>query len=120
LNVKNEREKKMSDPTARRGDHLTALMNAMTESKRGWTRGEMKRFLFRRYRGGVRKQTIDGIIADLLDNNWIIGKPRTKRSNVYVYFATGQHNIEYEREKEREREREREKEKKKTTEKRGD
>jgi hypothetical protein len=80
----------VSDPCARRGDNVTALLQAMQESKRGWTKREIKDFLFVRYRAGVREETLENIFTQLLDRDIIYGKPKTKGSNVYVYFVDTQ------------------------------
>ena len=81
----------MSDPTARRGDNITALLDTMKRSKKGWTKRQMKDFLFERYRYGVREQTLDMIINQLKDRNKIYGKPTRRGSNViYWYAAEGQ------------------------------
>ncbi len=77
----------MSDPTARRGDNITALLEAMQKTKKGWSKFQMKRFLFVRYRYGVRKQTIDQILRQLLDNKIIIGKPIQPRSSVVLFYV---------------------------------
>lgn len=77
----------MSDPTARRGDNITALLNAMKDSKRGWTKREMKTFLFERYRYGVREQTLDMIINQLKDHGLIYAKPIRKGANVYLWHV---------------------------------
>lgn len=80
----------MSDPTARRGDVIMALLEAMVRSGRGWTRKEIMDFLFVRYRMGVREETLQGIFNQLLDRGIIYGKPKTPTSNVYVYFVNTQ------------------------------
>jgi len=53
----------------------------------GWSKFQMKKFLFVRYRYGVRKQTIDQIVQQLLDNKIIIGKPIKPKSSVVKYFV---------------------------------
>jgi len=67
----------MSDPTARRADVLTSLLNAMRQSQgeEGWTLQEIRTFIFKRYRRGVRQETIDLAIKQLIDmgelkNKW--------------------------------------------------
>ena len=77
----------MSDPTARRGDNITALLEAMEQSKRGWTRNQIKNFLFERYRYGVREQTLDMIINQLKDRGKIYAKPIRKGANVYYWYV---------------------------------
>lgn len=77
----------MSDPTARRGDNITAMLDAMKKSAAGWSKGQMKRFLFERYRYGVREQTLDMIINQLKDHGLIYAKPIRKGANVYRWFA---------------------------------
>jgi hypothetical protein len=80
----------MSDPTARRGDNITALLDTMKNTRRGWSKFQMKKFLLVRYRYGVRKQTIDAIIQQLLDNTIIIGKPIKPKSSILLYFPNPQ------------------------------
>lgn len=70
----------MSDPTARRGDNIMALLKEMIKSKRGWTKTEMTDFLFMRYRTGVREQTLESIFNQLRDRAIIYAKPVTKHS----------------------------------------
>ena len=77
----------MSDPTARRGDNISALLEAMKKSKRGWTKRQIKRFLFERYRYGVREQTLDMIINQLKDHALIYAKPIKKGANIYLWHA---------------------------------
>lgn len=77
----------MSDPTARRGDNVTALLDAMERSKRGWTKRQMKDFLFDRYRYGVREQTLDSIINQLKDRGKIYAKPISKGANIYRWHV---------------------------------
>ena len=77
----------MSDPTARRGDNITALLDAMQKTERGWSKFQIRKFLFVRYRYGVRKQTIDQIVTQLLDNNIIIGKPIAPRSTIVLFYV---------------------------------
>ena len=77
----------MSDPTARRGDNITALLDTMKTTKKGWSKFQMKKFLFVRYRYGVRKQTIDQILQQLLDNKIIIGKPIAPDSTVVKFYV---------------------------------
>jgi hypothetical protein len=76
----------MSDPTARRGDNISALLDAMRQSKRGWTKNQMKNFLFERYRYGVREQTLDMIINQLKDRGKIYAKPIRKGANIYLWY----------------------------------
>ena len=78
----------MSDPTARRGDNITALLDAMKRSNRGWTKRQMKDFLFERYRYGVREQTLDMIINQLKDRSKIYAKPTRKHANIYLWYPT--------------------------------
>lgn len=73
----------MSDPTARRGDNISALLQEMKKSKDGWTGNQIKNFLFERYRYGVREQTLDQIIMQLKDRGLIYKKPIRKGANVY-------------------------------------
>jgi len=80
----------MSDPTARRGDVIMALLETIVRSGRGWTRKEIMDFLFVRYRMGVREETLQGIFNQLLDRGIIYGKPKTPTSNVYVFFVNVQ------------------------------
>lgn len=82
------RRRKMSDPTARRGDNITAMLEAMKKSGQGWTKSMMKRYLFMKYRYGVRKQTIDMIISQLTDHGIIIAKPIKRGANIYLYYVT--------------------------------
>jgi len=77
----------MSDPTARRGDNIMALLEAMNKSGRGWTRREIQDFLFVRYRMGIREETLQSIFNQLLDRGIIYGKPKTPTSNVYLYYV---------------------------------
>jgi len=77
----------MSDPTARRGDNITALLDTMKNTNRGWSNFQMKKFLFVRYRFGVRKQTIDQIIQQLKDNKIIIGKKITPESSIVKFWV---------------------------------
>lgn len=82
----------MSDPTARRGDNITALLDHMVAKNSGWSKRMMSSFLAKRYRGGVRRQTIDGIIQDCIDWGWITGKSKSGARNILFYYATGEHN----------------------------
>lgn len=108
----------MSDPTARRGDNVQALLEAMrkdiSKNGRGWAKRKMKKFLLKSYRFGVRDQTIDAIIKQLVENDQIVGKPLSPHSPLILWYPTVESNIEYEREnkrgKEKEKEGEREKE----------
>lgn len=77
----------MSDPTARRGDNITALLDAMKSRAWGWSKFQMKKFLFVRYRYGVRKQTIDQIIQQLIDNKILIAKPIKPNSTVVKFYV---------------------------------
>jgi len=77
----------MSDPTARRGDNITALLDAMKSRDWGWSKFQMRKFLLVRYRYGVRKQTIDQIVQQLLDNKIIIGKPIKPKSSIVKYHV---------------------------------
>jgi len=77
----------MSDPTARRGDNITALLDAMKRTKKGWSKFQMKKFLLIRYRYGVTKQTIDKILQQLFDNKIIIGKPISPESTVVKFYV---------------------------------
>jgi len=77
----------MSDPTARRGDHVTALLDAMKRSRRGWSKQQMKTFLFKRYRGGVREQTLDAIIAQLKDHTMIHARRIRKHANIFLWYV---------------------------------
>lgn len=47
----------------------------------------MKKFLFERYRYGVREQTLDMIINQLKDHGKIYAKPVRKGVNVYLWHA---------------------------------
>lgn len=78
----------MSDPTARRGDNITALLDAMTKSGKGWSKFQIKKFLLVRYRYGVRKQTVDAIFQQLIDNKILIAKPIKPRSTVILYYVS--------------------------------
>ena len=79
----------MSDPTARRGDNITALLDAMKLTpNEGWTKNQIKKFLFIRYRFGVRKQTLDQIFQQLIDNGILFGKPIRPRSNIVKFYCT--------------------------------
>ncbi|MEM2911599.1 MAG: hypothetical protein QW146_03755 [Candidatus Bathyarchaeia archaeon] len=80
----------MSDPTARRGDNIMALLEAMHKSQRGWFRREIQDFLFVRYRMGIREETLQSIFNQLLDRGIIYGEPKTSGSNVFVYFVNAQ------------------------------
>ena len=80
----------MSDPTARRGDNIMSLLEAMTKSGRGWTRREIQDFLFVRYRMGIREETLQSIFNQLLDRGIIYGKPKTPTSNIYLYHVDTQ------------------------------
>jgi hypothetical protein len=80
----------MSDPTARRGDNIMALLEAMHKSQRGWLRREIQDFLFVRYRMGIREETLQSIFTQLLDRGIIYGEPKTPGSNVFVYFVNTQ------------------------------
>ncbi len=82
----------MSDPTARRGDNITALLDAMRKTDKGWSKFQIKKFLWVRYRYGVRKQTIDQIFQQLIDNHIIFGKPIEPRSTVVLFYV--RHNAE--------------------------
>jgi hypothetical protein len=75
----------MSDPTARRGDNVMALLQAIVNSGRPWKKQEMLSFLFMRYRAGVREETLESIWRQLLDRGIIYGKPISKGANIYVY-----------------------------------
>lgn len=59
----------MSDPTARRADVLNQLLYAMnqTQGNKGWTLRQVRKYIFKRYRGGVRDQTIDLAIKQMKD-----------------------------------------------------
>ena len=76
----------MSDPTARRGDVLSALLNEMRKSGRGWRKEEVKTFLFERYRMGVREETLEAIFNQLKDRDKIYAKPVKKGSPIMVWF----------------------------------
>jgi len=77
----------MSDPTARRGDNVMALLEAMDKSKRGWSEREIKEFLFIRYRMGIREETLQSIFNQLKDRVIIYAKPTSKGSNVYRWWV---------------------------------
>jgi len=77
----------MSDPCARRGDNVMALLETMQKSGRGWNRREIMDFLFVRYRMGVREETLQSIFNQVLDRGIIFGKPKTAGSNVYFYWV---------------------------------
>jgi len=83
----------MSDPTARRGDNITALLDAIKNTKRGWSKFQMKRFLFVAYRFGVTKQTIAKIIQQLIENKILIAKPISPDSTIVKYHVNPK--IEY-------------------------
>lgn len=74
----------MSDPTARRGDNITALVKNMIESNRGWSEKQIKTFLFEKYRYGVTEQTLDKIFEQLKTHGIIYGKKSTKPP--YIWF----------------------------------
>jgi hypothetical protein len=80
----------MSDPCARRGDNVMALLENMVKSGRGWNRSEIMDFLFVRYRMGVREETLQAIFNQLKDRGIIYGKPKVPNSNIYVYFVNTQ------------------------------
>ena len=77
----------MSDPTARRGDAITSMLDAMKKSGKGWTKSQMKRYLFRAYRYGVTEQTLDHIIAQLRDHGVIYANPIKKGANIYLWYV---------------------------------
>jgi len=74
----------MSDPTARRGDNITALLESMIESNRGWSEKQVKKFLYEKYRYGVTDQTLDKIIDQLKVYGIIYGRKSTKPP--YIWF----------------------------------
>ncbi|MEM2102896.1 MAG: hypothetical protein QXM22_05225 [Candidatus Bathyarchaeia archaeon] len=76
----------MSDPTARRGDIISALLNEMRKSKRGWRKEEVKTFLFERYRFGVREETLEAIFMQLKDRLKIRAKPIKKDSSILLWY----------------------------------
>lgn len=63
----------MSDPTARRADVLNRLIYAMkkTQGNKGWTLSQVRRYIFKQYRGGVRPQTIDLAIKQLKEMGFL-------------------------------------------------
>jgi len=77
----------MSDPTARRGDNVMALLQAMVNSRRGWNKRECLDFLFRRYRFGVREETLEGIFNQLKDRGVLFAKPKAKGMNVFLWWV---------------------------------
>jgi len=77
----------MSDPTARRGDNIMALLQKMADSQRGWRKQDCLSFLFLRYRAGVREETLESIWRQLLDRGIIYGKPVEKGANIYLYHV---------------------------------
>lgn len=106
----------MSDPTARRGDAINALLDAMRKSRRGWSKRQIKDFLFERYRYGVREQTLDLIFNQLKDHGIIAGKPARKGSRIILWYVVRQPPSEYNVRK-NEKKRKKESEKKKPKEK---
>ena len=64
-----------------------ALLKEMVKTKRGWTKTEMTDFLYMRYRGGVREQTLDGIFNQLRDRGIIYAKPVTRHSPNLVWYV---------------------------------
>lgn len=77
----------MSDPTARRGDNITALLQAMIDSNKGWSEKQVKAFLFKKYRYGVTEQTLDKILLQLKEHGIIYGKQSTKPPYVWFFPA---------------------------------
>jgi len=75
----------LSDPTARRGDNINALLQAIHDSRKGWSEWQMKTFLFERYRFGIREQTLHSIVKQLTDRKILIKKPIRKGVNVFLY-----------------------------------
>jgi hypothetical protein len=63
-----------------------ALLDAMSRSDRGWFKSQMKDFLFFRYRGGVRDETLESIIQQLIDRSLIYGKPKPG-TNIFLYYV---------------------------------
>lgn len=64
-----------------------ALLKTMTKSKRGWPKAEMLDFLFVRYRGGVREQTLESIFNQLKDRGVIYAKPTKPHSSIYRWHV---------------------------------
>lgn len=77
----------MSDPTARRGDNIMAMLKAMKKDKNGWTKRQILDFLFVRYRAGVTEQTLESIFNQLKDRGIIFAKPVRKGTNIYRWFV---------------------------------
>lgn len=77
----------MSDPTARRGDNIMALLKTMKESKRGWSKTEMTDYLLLRYRAGVREQTLESIFNQLKDRGMIYAKTIKKHSPILRWYV---------------------------------
>ena len=80
----------MSDPTARRGDVITNLLEWMhkKQKQKGMTKKQIKDFMFHRYRYGVREQTLDKNFQQLIDHGLIYGMRIPPRSNIVRYFAS--------------------------------
>jgi len=76
----------MSDPTARRGDIISALLEEMRKLRRGWKKEEVKNFIFERYRYGVREETLEAIFVQLKDRCKIYGKPITPNSPILLWY----------------------------------
>lgn len=77
----------MSDPTARRGDIITALLEEMHRSKKGWSKKQVLDFLFARYRFGVRQETLESIFGQLKDRGILYARPVQKGSANLVWFV---------------------------------
>ena len=77
----------MSDPTARRGDNVMALLKAMKKSKKGWAKSEIKDYLFISYRAGVREQTLESIFNQLKDRGLIFARTIKKHSPIIRWYV---------------------------------
>jgi len=84
----------MSDPTARRGDNIMAMLKAMKKNKNGWSKRQMLDFLFLRYRAGVREQTLENIFNQLKDRGIIFAKPIRKGANIYRWHVNDERLME--------------------------
>lgn len=84
----------MSDPTARRGDNIMALLKTMQKSKKGWSQSGMLDFLFMKYRTGVREQTLESIFNQLKDRGIIFAKPKSKNSPILLWYVNQQRLVE--------------------------
>jgi len=74
----------MSDPTARRGDNISSLLEKMIKSNKGWSKDQITEFLFKKYRYGVTEQTLDKIFEQLKQHGVIYG--RKTKNPPYIWF----------------------------------